>query len=181
MQLKLSTTDRMWYAPLILIGLVFALFIIYNMQPTNSGIINPLDVQGIRIRVSLDEIFNKIIPSQKVDIVAILSSSKELLWSDTVQIHLSSEYYNKGEYILILRNPTKINTSDLSSYENDIRLRLEYILKRYNVFVALTDKSGNIINSLVSESMQNVFILASSFLFLAVILYIYFKLFKRKV
>lgn len=161
----------MFYESIMIILSLVILFAIYKMQPELS-IEKKLTIQGMRIRASLDDIYNKIIPTQKIDLIAILSSSRQVIWSDEVQLHLSSEYYEPDEYILILRNPTHIDLSELPLYEKQVTDRIEYILRRRNVFVSFTNEKGESLNSLVQGSLQIILIIVSAFLGLAAILYI---------
>ena len=126
--LNLIYITRMEFQYLILLILAIG-FIIYNLKPIIGNVINPLYVQGVKLKVSLDEIFSKIIPSNKIDVIAILSASKNVIWSDSIQVHLSSEYYDVSEYILIIREPEEINVGEMSIYEKIVRKRFEYILK----------------------------------------------------
>ena len=161
----------MWYAVFMFIGIVVLLFGIYKLQP-ELAVEKKVTIQGMRIRASLDDIYNKIIPTQKIDLVAILSSSRQVIWSDEVQLHLTSEYYEQDEYILILRNPTEVDLSEVPLYEKQVTDRIEYILRRRNIFVSFTNVKGDSINPLVQGSIQIFFILACAFLGLALILYI---------
>jgi hypothetical protein len=75
-----------------------------------------LYVQGILVRASLDEIFNKIIPSQKIDLVRILSSNKTIIWSPEVQLNLANTYYDIDNYILIIRTPQNVHIDNMNAY-----------------------------------------------------------------
>ena len=178
----------MWNILFLIIGLIIILiginFVMNNNNSTDNTIVqqdlhNTESIKGIRVKVSLDEIFNKIIPSQKIDLVAILSSSKQILWSDEVQVHLSSEYYYVNEYILVLRNPTEVNFHDIFLYEKEVTERFEFILKRKNIFVSFTDTDNNPINTTLVYSFQYTYAIVAAFLGIAVLLFIYIKFFKR--
>jgi hypothetical protein len=163
----------------IVIGILFIAFVIYIIAPNVTNVIDPIRVQGVRVRASLDEIFNKIIPSKKIDVVALLSSSKNVIWSDSVQIKLSSEYYDIDQYILIIRNPTEIDTAEIAVYEKIVKQRLEYLVQRDDIYVSFTNKEGNSINTVVAYSFNLVLILGVTFILLSVLIFGYFKLFKK--
>jgi hypothetical protein len=163
----------------IVIGILFIAFVIYIIAPNVTNVIDPIRVQGVRVRASLDEIFNKIIPSKKIDVVALLSSSKNVIWSDSVQVKLSSEYYDINEYILIIRSPTEIDTAEIAVYEKIVKQRLEYVVQRDDIYVSFTNKEGNSINTVVAYSFNLVLILGVTFILLSVLIFGYFKLFKK--
>jgi len=127
----------------------------YKTNPVSANTSGSLYVQGILIRASLDEIFNKIIPSQKIDLVSILSSSKTIIWSAEVQLKLASTYYDINNYILIIRTPQIVRLDNMQIYINEIEQRLEYLLKR-----------SNIVLSLLSELLKNTSQESSIILFL---------------
>lgn len=168
----------MEYTQLIL-GILFIAFVLYIIAPNVTNVIDPIRVQGVRVRASLDEIFNKIIPSKRIDVVALLSSSKSVIWSDAIQVKVSSEYYDINEYILIIRSPTEIDTAELSIYEKIVKERLEYTVQRDNIYVSFTNKEGNNINTVVAYSFNLVLILGITFMLLSVLIFGYFKLFKK--
>lgn len=168
----------MEYTQLIL-GILFIAFVLYIIAPNVTNVIDPIRVQGVRVRASLDEIFNKIIPSKRIDVVALLSSSKSVIWSDAIQVKVSSEYYDINEYILIIRSPTEIDTAELSIYEKIVKERLEYTVQRDNIYVSFTNKEGNNINTVVAYSFNLVLILGITFILLSVLIFGYFKLFKK--
>lgn len=168
----------MEYTHLIL-GILFIAFVLYIIAPNVTNVIDPIRVQGVRVRASLDEIFNKIIPSKKIDVVALLSSSKSVIWSDAIQVKVSSEYYDINEYILIIRSPTEIDTAELSIYEKIVKERLEYTVQRDNIYVSFTNKEGSSINTVVAYSFNLVLILGITFMLLSVLIFGYFKLFKK--
>lgn len=168
----------MEYTHLIL-GILFIAFVLYIIAPNVTNVIDPIRVQGVRVRASLDEIFNKIIPSKKIDVVALLSSSKNVIWSDTIQLKLSSGYYDINEYILIIRSPTEIDTAEMAGYEKIVKERLEYTVQRDNIYVSFTNKEGNNINTVVAYSFNLVLILGITFMLLSVLIFGYFKLFKK--
>lgn len=168
----------MEYTHLIL-GILFIAFVLYIIAPNVTNVIDPIRVQGVRVRASLDEIFNKIIPSKKIDVVALLSSSKNVIWSDTIQLKLSSGYYDINEYILIIRSPTEIDTAEMAGYEKIVKERLEYTVQRDNIYVSFTNKEGSSINTVVAYSFNLVLILGITFMLLSVLIFGYFKLFKK--
>ena len=168
----------MKYTHLIL-GILFIAFVLYIIAPNVTNAIDPIRVQGVRVRASLDEIFNKIIPSKRVDVVALLSSSKSVIWSDAIQLKVSSEYYDINEYILIIRSPTEIDTAEISIYEKIVKERLEYTVQRDNIYVSFTNKEGSSINTVVAYSFNLVLILGITFKLLSVLIFGYFKLFKK--
>ena len=168
----------MKYTHLIL-GILFIAFVLYIIAPNVTNAIDPIRVQGVRVRASLDEIFNKIIPSKRVDVVALLSSSKSVIWSDAIQLKVSSEYYDINEYILIIRSPTEIDTAEISIYEKIVKERLEYTVQRDNIYVSFTNKEGSSINTVVAYSFNLVLILGITFMLLSVLIFGYFKLFKK--
>lgn len=168
----------MEYTQLIL-GILFIAFVLYIIAPNVTNVIDPIRVQGVRVRASLDEIFNKIIPSKRIDVVALLSSSKSVIWSDAIQVKVSSEYYDINEYILIIRSPTEIDTAEMAGYEKIVKERLEYTVQRDNIYVSFTNKEGNNINTVVAYSFNLVLILGITFMLLSVLIFGYFKLFKK--
>ena len=168
----------MKYTHLIL-GILFIAFVLYIIAPNVTNAIDPIRVQGVRVRASLDEIFNKIIPSKRVDVVALLSSSKSVIWSDAIQLKVSSEYYDINEYILIIRSPTEIDTAEMSIYEKIVKERLEYTVQRDNIYVSFTNREGSSINTVVAYSFNLVLILGITFMLLSVLIFGYFKLFKK--
>ena len=163
---------------LILLILAIA-FTIYNIKPVIGNVINPIYVQGIRLKVSLDEIFNKIIPSNKIDVIAILSASKNVIWSDSIQVHLSSEYYDVSEYILIIREPQEIDVGEMSIYEKIVKERFEYILKRRDVYLSLTNTKGDVLNATLAHSFELVIVLGVTFIILSIAVYAYFHMIKK--
>jgi hypothetical protein len=122
------------------------LLFIYFTEPTTK-LTAPIHVQGVRLNISLDELFNKVIPSQKVDIAAILDANYNVIWSDNIQLNLSSEYYNIKTYIIIISAPVELTLDAISLFQNEVTERFEFILKRTRVFISLTDVNGKTINT----------------------------------
>jgi len=152
----------------------------YKTNPVSANTSGSLYVQGILIRASLDEIFNKIIPSQKIDLVSILSSSKTIIWSAEVQLKLASTYYDINNYILIIRTPQIVRLDNMQIYINEIEQRLEYLLKRSNIVLSLTDVNGNNINNIAQYSLRSFYIFLIGILVIGTGLYIYVKIAKNK-
>jgi len=166
----------MSFVPTILIGVATIFVIIYLINPANFNLEYPLQIYGVRLRVSLEEIYNKIIPSKKINLVAILDGKKNVIWSDTTQIRLTNNYSDISEYILLLREPMIVSPDEEILYEKQVEQRFEYILHRDNVFISFTDNTGTSISLLAIVSVKTISIIAIVFVLLAVILYGYFKL-----
>jgi hypothetical protein len=166
----------MSFVPTILIGVATIFVIIYLINPANFNLESPLKIYGVRLRVSLEEIYNKIIPSKKINLLAILDGRKNVIWSDTTQIHLTNNYSDISEYILLLREPMIVSPDEEILYEKQVTQRFEYILQRDNVFISFTDNTGTSISLLAIVSIKTISIIAIVFVLLAVILYGYFKL-----
>jgi len=166
----------MSFVPTILIGVATIFVIIYLINPANFNLEYPLQIYGVRLRVSLEEIYNKIIPSKKINLVAILDGKKNVIWSDTTQIRLTNNYSDISEYILLLREPMIVSPDEEILYEKQVEQRFEYILQRDNVFISFTDNTGTSISLLAIVSVKTISIIAIVFVLLAVILYGYFKL-----
>jgi len=176
---NLVTLIRMWKPILLSIIFVVLIYFIYKMQPTGKSIRGIVLVQGLRIRASLDEIFNKIIPSQKIDITQILSNNT-IVWSSQVQLNLASTYYDINVYTLIIRTPQEVSLDNLQTYQNEIEQRLEYLLKRPYIVISLTDVNGNDINNVVQYSLRSFYILVLGILVITTGLYLYVKIAKNK-
>lgn len=161
----------------IIIGFIYYIYII-NPAPINTA--GTVNIQGTIINASLDEIFNKIIPSQKIDLVRILSSNKTIIWSPEVQLNLASTYYDLNHYILIIRTPQFVQIDNMDIYINEINQRLEYILKRQNIVVALTDVNGNIINNIAQHSLRSLYFFVLGVAVIAMGLIIYVKSVQKK-
>ena len=129
---------------------------------------------------SLDEIFKKIIPSQKIDLVSILSSNRKIIWSREVQLNLANSYYDINNYILIIRTPQEVRIDVMHLYLNEIEQRIEYLLKRQIVVLALTDGDGNIINNVAQYSLRSLYIFLLGVAVIAIGLIIYVKNVKKK-
>ena len=157
---------------LSLLVITAILIFIYFTNPSNN-LIRSFYVQGVRLNISLDEIFNKVVPSEKVEISAILDANSKLIWSHTNQLNLSSEYYNVKTYILILETPVELKLDSLSLYQRGVAERFEFILKRTNVFIALTDVNGQNITMATAHANKTVFILLLSVFTIASVLYLY--------
>jgi hypothetical protein len=166
----------MSFVPIILIGVAIIFGIVYFINPAHFNLETPLQIYGVRLHVSLEEIFNKIVPSKKINLLAILDSEKNVIWSDTRQIHLTNNYSDINEYILLLREPMVVSPDGELLYEKQAKERFEYILQRDNVFISFTDKTGTPISLTVIVSVKTISIIAIVFILLAVILYGYFKL-----
>jgi hypothetical protein len=136
-------------------------------------------VQGVRIRASLDEIFSKIKPSNKIDMTHILSNGV-VIWSNEKQLELSSAYYNINVYTLIIRSPEEVDVDILDTYKDEIAERLDFLLKRRNVVVSLTDVNGYDINEIAQYSFRSVYILSFGVLLLSLALYMYVKFARKK-
>ena len=136
-------------------------------------------VQGVRIRASLDEIFSKIKPSNKIDMTHILSNGV-VIWSNEKQLELSSAYYNINVYTLIIRSPEEVDVDILDTYKDEIAERLDFLLKRRNVVISLTDVNGYDINEVAQYSFRSVYILSFGVLLLGFALYMYVKFARKK-
>jgi hypothetical protein len=161
---------------LIFIGLIFYMYITrHRTAKLNDAIL----VQGVRIRASLDEIFSKIKPSNKIDMTHILSNGV-VIWSNERQLELSSAYYNINVYTLIIRSPEEVDVDILDTYKDEIAQRLEFLLKRRNVVISLTDVNGYDINEVAQYSFRSVYILSFGVLLLGFALYMYVKITRKK-
>jgi len=136
-------------------------------------------VQGVKIRASLDEIFTKIIPSQKIDITHILSNGV-VIWSNEKQLELSSTYYNINVYTLIIRSPEEVDLDILDTYKDEIAQRLEFLLKRRRIVISLTDINGNDINMGAQYSFRSFYLFAFGVLIIGIGLYTYLKFARKK-
>ena len=136
-------------------------------------------VQGVRIRASLDEIFSKIKPSNKIDMTHILSNGS-VIWSNEKQLELSSAYYNINVYTLIIRSPEEVDVDILDTYKDEIAQRLEFLLKRRGVVISLTDVNGYDINEVAQYSFRSVYILTFGVLVLSLALYMYVNFARKK-
>jgi hypothetical protein len=170
----------MWRALLLFIIFISLIYYIYTTNPAPINSAGTLQVQGILVSASLDEIFNKIIPSQKIDLVRILSSNKTIIWSADVQLNLASTYYDINNYILIIRTPQIVRLDNIQIYVNEIEQRLEYLLKRPNIVISLTDVNGNNINNVIQYSFRSFYIFLAGILVIGTGLYIYVKIAKKK-
>lgn len=156
---------------LIITGLLVS---IYFLRPS-SNLTAPIYVQGVRLNISLDEIFNKVIPSQKVDITRILDANSNVIWSSVNQLNLSSEYYNVKPYILIIQSPVELELDAVSLYEKEVRERFEFILKRTNIFIALTDVNGKNITTAKAYTNKFGFTLLLGIFSISTVLYLYLQ------
>lgn len=161
----------------IIIGVIYYIYII-NPAPINTA--GTVTIQGIIVSASLDEIFKKIIPSQKIDLVSILSSNRKIIWSREVQLNLANSYYDINNYILIIRTPQEVRIDVMHLYLNEIEQRIEYLLKRQIVVLALTDGDGNIINNVAQYSLRSLYIFLLGVAVIAIGLIIYVKNVKKK-
>ena len=170
----------MWRALLIFIVFVALIVYMYRTIPVSIDSVGIVHVQGILVRASLDEIFKKIIPSQKIDLVSILSSNKTVIWSAQVQLKLASTYYDIDNYILIIRTPQLVQIDNIDIYLNEIEQRLQYLLKRPYIVLSLTDVNGNNINNIVQYSFRSFYIFLIGILIIGTGLYIYLQAAKKK-
>ena len=152
----------------------------YKTIPVSIDSAGTVYVQGILVRASLDEIFNKIIPSKKIDLVRILSSNKTVIWSGDVQLNLASTYYDIDNYILIINTPQFVQIDNMDIYLNEIEQRLQYLLKRPDIVLSLTDVNGNTINNIAEYSFRSFYIFALGILVIGTGLYIYLQMAKKK-
>jgi hypothetical protein len=152
----------------------------YKTIPVSIDSAGTVNVQGILVRASLDEIFKKIIPSQKIDLVRILSTNKTIIWSSEVQLNLASTYYDINNYILIIRSPQIVRIDNMDIYLNEIEQRLQYLLKRQDIVLSLTDINGNSINNVAQYSFRSFYIFALGILVIGTGLYIYLQIVKKK-
>lgn len=146
-----------WVIP---ICIVIILITIYINKPTLFDLDSSIQIQGIRLRASLDEIYNRILPTEKIDIVAILDKEMKTIWSANIQLHLSSEYYNIDEYILILRRPVELSIDSFTLYTEEVTERVQFILQRRDVFIAFTDVNGVNIYKWLTYGVKSLYIIA---------------------
>ena len=163
---------------LIVIIIAGILLYIYFVEP-ESNLSVPIHAQGVRLNISLDELFNKVIPSQKVDVAAILDANHNIVWSHTVQLNLSSEYYTVSTYIIILNRPVELELDAISIYQKEVTERFEFILKRTNVFMSLTDVNGKDISTGSAYLFKFGFFLLFGVFAIAAILYTYLEIVKK--
>ena len=144
-----------WFFPIV-IG--FLIIIVYLNKPALFNLNSPIEIQGVRIYASLDEIYNKILPTEKIEITAILDKRLRTIWSDSVQLHVSSTYYNIDEYILILDKPIEVGINSVKLYEKEVNERFQFILQRPNIVIAFTGKSGIVINENAMYAIKTIYI-----------------------
>jgi hypothetical protein len=167
-------------ASFILIGFTVALLILYFVQPTGLSLTRPFNVYGVRVKASLDEIFNKIVASKRINLKAVLDKNKNTIWSDSIQLHLSSEYYDIGEYVLLIEPPAEVTLDGQTLFEEQIDKRLEHILKRYDIVICLTDAYGNCISTEGKIAWKLALTLITVFGILAAVLFAYFKVIGKR-
>jgi hypothetical protein len=160
------------------IVICFLVIIVYLNKPALFNLNSPIQIQGVRIRASLDEIYNKILPTQKIDIVAILNTQLRTIWSDDIQLHLSSTYYDINEYILILRKPIEVDINSLSIYAKEVNERFQFILQRSNIVISLTNSNGINLNTNGTYIMKTIYTAVLGCIIIGIGLFITLKISK---
>jgi hypothetical protein len=161
----------------IFIIVIFAIIIAY-LYAVHSPVVSlsaPVQIQGVRLNTSLEEIFKIIIPSGKIQITAILDANKKMLWSPSMQLELNSDYNVMSEYILIEVQGSESKIDSLSLYETEVSQRFQYLLQRPNVFIGLTDASGNSVGSFATSTGKISVIIISFFVVAAAAVAIFAK------
>ena len=135
--------------------------------PISQRLDKQTTIGGIRLSATLDEIFK--LAATPLDVAAILTPGKEVVWSTTKEVKMSDDYSVIHDYILIFSTPKKVDVDHVDGYEADTRERLKRIFHR-DIFKGLVTPNGHNINSIVIELRHTMYIVVGVFIALAVIL-----------
>jgi FtsH-binding integral membrane protein len=132
-----------------------------------------VSIGGMCINASLDEIFTLLIKPGVLDIVAILKSNRDVVWSSQQELALTDDYYNIHEYILMLATPSRLDLENLDEYQANMHVKFTRIFTR-DVFIGLTDLRGELLHETHLKIFHALYIICIVFLILSVIMYVYF-------
>jgi len=164
---------------LILIALGLLVTLIIRKQIGLKQLQADVQIYGMRIKVSLDEIYSNLNqPGGLGSLEAIKDNSTgKLIWrSETDHPPLNTAYYEIGDYTIFGTTPININLESIPFLENDTREKLTLLYKR-DVFLRFVDKSGVELNSMVLIVVRMVLIIGIVFVLLAAFLIIHRLLF----
>jgi hypothetical protein len=151
-----------------IIILFFVVIFISQKQPSIST-----SIAGMRVNASLDEIFTLLIKPGVLDIVAILKSNREVIWSSQQELTLTEDYYNIHEYILMLATPSRLESEHLDEYAATMDIKFTRVFKR-DALIGLTDVRGELLHEIRFKLYHGFYIISIALLVISIILYIYF-------
>lgn len=124
-------------------------------------------IGGIRVSATLEELFKLAVTP--LELSAILTPGKEVVWSTTKEVKMSDDYSVVHDYILLLSTPKKVDNDHVGGYEADTRERLKRIFHR-DIFKGVVTPAGDKIGHIVIELRHTMYIVGGVFITLAVIL-----------
>jgi hypothetical protein len=160
---------------LLLIALGLLVTLIIRKQIGFKQLHEDVQIYGMRIKVSLDEIYSTLNqPGGLGSLEAIKDNSTgKVIWtSETDRPPINTAYYEIGDYTIFGTNPININLESIPFLENDTREKLRLLYKR-DVFLRFVDKSGVELNSMFLIVVRMVLIVGAVFVFLAAFLMIH--------
>jgi hypothetical protein len=151
----------------IIVLFIIVIFLSQKMPQVQTSI------GGMRISATLDEIFTLLIKPGLLDVVAILKSNREVVWSSQQELALSEDFYNIHEYVIMLATPSRLDVDNLDEYQATMHIKYTRIFKR-DVFIGLTDLRGELLHETNLEIYRTIYIISIVFLIISFILYIYY-------
>ena len=164
---------------LILIALGLLVTLIIRKQIGFKQLQKDVQIYGMRIKVSLDEIYSNLNqPGGLGSLEAIKDNSTgKVIWtSETNRPPIDTAYYEIGDYTIFGTTPIDINLESIPFLENSTREKLTLLYKR-DVFLRFVDKSGVELNSIFLIVVRMLLIIGFVFILLAGFLIIHRVLF----
>jgi len=137
------------------------------------GISETVDIQGVRVKLSLDEIFKTFMKPGGISPIGILNSSRGVVWTKDIQLELSDAYYNIEVYTILIEKPITLNIESVPQFERETAYKMEEIFHRKDIFLGFTDILGGSLNSMFLSITRVIIIILIVFILLAAILKIF--------
>jgi len=150
--------------------LIIAILLLIVLYLSRTEAPKQIAVGGLVLTATLEDIFKYLITPELLDITAILTPSKQVVWSKTKELKLSDDYSVIHDYILIFSKQTNHDVNHLDGYDAYIRDKLARVFAK-DVFKGSTDASGYGLNETSLELHHTFYAISAVFLILAVILY----------
>jgi hypothetical protein len=154
---------------LVILVAALALGVIMLSRP-GYGISESIQIQGIAMYVSLDEIFKTFMKPGGISPIAILKGHR-LVWdTSSTPLNPDSTYTNKEVYTVIIETPVLIDIDSVPIFQKQVEKKLFILFQRNRVFQHFTDSYGNAIDTKTLVVIRSGIIIAAAILAVIVIL-----------
>jgi hypothetical protein len=154
---------------LVILLVALALGVIMLSRP-GYGLTESIQIQGIVMYLSLDEIFKTFMKAGGISPIAILKGNN-LIWdTSSTPLNPDSTYTDRAVYTVMIETPVLIDIDSVPIFQKQVEKKLFILFQRNGVFQHFTDSYGNVINTTTLVAIRSGIIIAAAVLAVVVVL-----------